>query len=82
MVRLFNSLPAPKFGFLAEKGGQELVVDRDLASPLPFRHPAGIERNLGYSALEMKPHPGLKPGVSALWHNLAMGYYAGHECTF
>ena len=30
---------------------------------------------------EMKPHPGLKPGVSALWHNLVMGFCDVGECT-
>jgi hypothetical protein len=53
MICLFNSLPALKFDFLPEKGGQEFAVDRDFASPLCFRRPAGFEHNLGHSALEI-----------------------------
>jgi len=36
----------------------------------------------GYTIKDMKPHPGLKPRVSALWHNLVMASLTDRGCTF
>ena len=39
-----------------------------------------LERS--YDSIEMKPHPGLKPRVSALWHNLVMASLTECGCIF
>ena len=44
-----------------------IVQSKYLGSP-----PQGMSEEM---FTQMKPLPGLKPGVSALWHNLAMGYF-------
>ena len=57
VVRLFNHVPALGPGFKLEKYREELVVNRDLASPLPFRRPIGLGHNIDHSPLEIDVPP-------------------------
>jgi hypothetical protein len=62
-----------------KKGQEHLLSERikQVEDEIAAEH-YGLE----YSPIKkMKPLPGLKPGVSALWHNLAMDSLYDRGCT-